>query len=478
MFFNRERRLQVALAIGDAGIAALLMGLAVSLRGSPLGSAWLPPGQDPGVVDALRAALVCAAVTPVALRRFGAYEGYRRQKLSRTIGALARGVALCAALLAVAGAALGLVALTPAVACAWGVLQVGPSAALRLATFGLLQWLGAKGRSLGTFVVVGTGPRARRVAEDLTARRGWGLRNLGFLDDAPRKRDVEILGERYLGQTKEIADLVAREVIDEVIVALPRRHLCSEATAELVALCEAVGIEVTIASDLFMTRRARPQLHHMLSLPGMTLSNYPHRSIGALAVKRTIDVLGALAGIVLTAPLWLAIAIAVRLDSPGPIFFVQRRSSLHGRTFPFLKFRTMVPDAEKRLADLREQNEVSGPVFKMRQDPRVTRVGRFLRKYSLDELPQLLNVLAGHMSLVGPRPPIPGEVNQYDLSERRRLSVRPGLTGLWQVSGRSNIGFEEWVRLDLDYIDHWSLWLDLRILLRTIPAVLKGRGAA
>jgi lipopolysaccharide/colanic/teichoic acid biosynthesis glycosyltransferase len=184
------------------------------------------------------------------------------------------------------------------------------------------------------------------------------------------------------------------------------------------------------------------------------------------------------AGILITGPLFLLVALAIKLDSTGPVFFVQRRCGLRGRTFPFIKFRTMYTDAEERLEELRSYNEVSGPVFKMKNDPRVTRVGRVLRKYSIDELPQLWHVLVGQMSLVGPRPPIPGEVGQYELNVRRRLSVRPGLTCLWQVRGRSLLSFEDWIRLDLEYIDRWSLMLDFRILLLTIPAVLRGKGAS
>jgi exopolysaccharide biosynthesis polyprenyl glycosylphosphotransferase len=246
----------------------------------------------------------------------------------------------------------------------------------------------------------------------------------------------------------------------------------------MMALCEAVGVDVTIVSDLFQMCRARPYLHDLLGVRGVTLANYPHRLLWALATKRVIDIVGAVAGILITGPLFLLVALAIKLDSTGPVFFVQRRCGLRGRTFPFIKFRTMYTDAEERLEELRSYNEVSGPVFKMKNDPRVTRVGRVLRKYSIDELPQLWHVLVGQMSLVGPRPPIPGEVGQYELNVRRRLSVRPGLTCLWQVRGRSLLSFEDWIRLDLEYIDRWSLMLDFRILLLTIPAVLRGKGAS
>ena len=194
-------------------------------------------------------------------------------------------------------------------------------------------------------------------------------------------------------------------------------------------------------------------------------------------LKRFLDLVLASLGLVATLPLWLLIVIAITRDSPGPAIFVQERVGLHGRRFRFYKFRSMHTDAETRLSDLQESNEVSGPVFKMRSDPRVTRVGQILRRTSLDELPQLINILKGDMSLVGPRPPLPREVDQYRPSDMVRLSVKPGLTCLWQVSGRSTVGFDEWMEFDRQYVHNLSLWLDVRILFRTIGAVLNMRGA-
>ncbi len=196
------------------------------------------------------------------------------------------------------------------------------------------------------------------------------------------------------------------------------------------------------------------------------------------AVKRTIDVVASALGLIALSPLLLATALAVKLDSKGPVFFKQVRVGRNGRLFGMLKFRSMRPDADKLVAQLRAANEQEGPVFKMTRDPRVTRVGAFIRRYSIDELPQLWNVLVGDMSLVGPRPPIPAEVAQYQPWQRRRLSMRPGITGLWQVSGRNAIKFEQWMYLDMQYVDHWSLAQDLRLLLRTIPVVVTGRGAS
>jgi lipopolysaccharide/colanic/teichoic acid biosynthesis glycosyltransferase len=203
-----------------------------------------------------------------------------------------------------------------------------------------------------------------------------------------------------------------------------------------------------------------------------------HHSEVELVMKRGLDIAGALAGLLVSAPMLLVSALAIKLTSAGPVFFRQERCGLHGRRFDMLKLRTMTADAEDRKAELLERNEMDGPVFKIREDPRVTKVGRLLRRFSIDELPQFWSVLRGDMSLVGPRPPTPDEVFQYQGGVRRRLSMRPGLTCLWQVSGRNGVSFEEWMELDLEYIDTWSLETDLRILLRTVPAVVLARGAS
>jgi len=195
------------------------------------------------------------------------------------------------------------------------------------------------------------------------------------------------------------------------------------------------------------------------------------------ALKRLLDIVLATLGLVATLPVWLVIVLAIKLDSPGPAIFVQQRVGLHGRHFRFYKFRSMYADAEQRLAEVQAHNEIDGPVFKMRKDPRVSKVGAFLRRTSLDELPQLINVLRGEMSLVGPRPPLPREVEQYRPGDIIRLSVKPGLTCLWQVSGRSNVSFDQWMEFDREYVRNMSLWLDLQILLRTVWVVVSCRGA-
>jgi exopolysaccharide biosynthesis polyprenyl glycosylphosphotransferase len=243
----------------------------------------------------------------------------------------------------------------------------------------------------------------------------------------------------------------------------------------VVSACAAAGIPFTMLTDMFGDLLPPPRITRFDALAAMSFAPV-HHSRPKLAVKRAVDLVGATVGLLLSAPVMALAALGIRLTSPGPILFRQTRCGLNGRPFQMLKLRTMHSGAETSLAALLALNEMDGPVFKLRCDPRVTPFGRFLRRFSLDELPQLWNVLRGDMSLVGPRPAMPAEVAQYETTVRRRLSMRPGLTCLWQVSGRNQIGFDEWVRLDLRYIDTWSLGNDVRILLKTVPAVLSGSG--
>ena len=332
-----------------------------------------------------------------------------------------------------------------------------------------------RGRNSGRALILGSGARAQRLARSIEAEGGAVA---GFLDDQPSESDRALLGPRYLGSLERLGEFAARNGVGRVIYGLPRRFLVHDSVANAIGLCETLGIDLTIPADLFETRAAHLIPSRIGDTPAVSFSVHGHHSRWQLAAKRVFDVVGAFSVLVLTLPLWLATALAIKLDSRGPIFFVQPRCGRYGRVFPFLKFRTMVSDAEQRKGALSALNEKSGPVFKMEHDPRVTRIGRLLRKYSIDELPQMLNVLAGHMSLVGPRPPVPGEVEKYELDHRGRLSMRPGITCLWQVSGRNQIEFEDWVKLDIEYVERWSLMLDFQILLATVPAVVSGRGAS
>ncbi len=472
MLRQQSRTLHYAIVATDAALSCLLFLLAFALpwSGEPI------PGEEAGQVWV--GAALAAIAWPAALRWVGAYRSHRLERPLLLARTLATG-ALAALLLVLGGAfALRLHRLHPLGIAVFSLANLVALGAMRVAAFGALRWLRRRGYNYRNVVVLGTGPRARRLVAEIEAHPAWGLRIRGFADDDPRPSDRALVGARYLGPVRGLVDLIRSETIDEVLFALPRRWIGLESTANAQALCEVYGIDFTLASDLFDSRVAEPRFHDALGVPCLTLG-YQRQQLGAqAAIKRAIDVVGSLAAILLTSPLWLAAAIAIKLDSKGPVFFTQIRSGRGNRPFRVVKFRTMIADAEKLREALQRQNEIAGPVFKVKNDPRLTRVGRVLRKYSIDELPQFANVLVGQMSLVGPRPPIPAEVDTYEPDQLRRLSVRPGITGLWQVSGRNRITFEDWVKLDLQYIDEWSLWLDFQIMLATIPAVLGGEGAS
>jgi exopolysaccharide biosynthesis polyprenyl glycosylphosphotransferase len=245
-----------------------------------------------------------------------------------------------------------------------------------------------------------------------------------------------------------------------------------------VGLLEEQGITTHLLSDLFPQKLARAQTGELNGVPIVSLHSVPPFSWRTEA-KRLIDVVAGTLLLTILAPLFVIVAIAIKLESPGPVFFIQDRFGLNKRRFRMIKFRTMRADAEARMQEIEHLNEKSGPIFKIRNDPRITRIGRWLRKTSIDELPQLINVMLGDMSIVGPRPLSVRDALRMELAwQKRRFSVKPGLTCLWQISGRSNLSFEQWMELDLEYIDHWSLKLDVSILLRTIPAIVTARGAS
>jgi exopolysaccharide biosynthesis polyprenyl glycosylphosphotransferase len=333
----------------------------------------------------------------------------------------------------------------------------------------LFELLRARGYNLRFVLVVGAGPRARAFAAKLEAHRELGLRVRGFVDD--EITDVPAPW-KYLGPLDAIEGLLHSDVVDEVAICLPfsqwdRMNAISQ-------LCEEEGKIVRVPVDMLERAFSSGRIEELDGTPVYSIVSGPDR-LAAFVVKRAIDVVVAGGALIVTSPLLLAVAAWIRVRDGAPVLFRQVRIGLHGRRFEVLKFRTMIPGAEAMLDELVEQSEVAGAAFKMTDDPRVTTTGRFLRRTSLDELPQLWNVLKGEMSLVGPRPALPREVDSYDLWHRRRLSMKPGITGLWQVSARSSPDFDAWAELDLSYIDRWSLWLDIKILARTVPAALEGR---
>ncbi len=330
----------------------------------------------------------------------------------------------------------------------------------------LLRW---RQSSLGRLqsqkrlLLVGTREDTARLQEELQNAQGDDLKVVAqvALDKEPIERLIQLMHEHSANG----------------VILIPQ-HIYFGQIEQAIEVCEREGVDVWLIADFFKTQLSRTRVDEFYGRPMLVFSTGPEKSWSAL-LKQVFDFVGASILLFLLAVPMVLIAVAIRLSSPGPVFFRQQRSGLNGQPFTMLKFRSMITNAEQLRHELEALNEMSGPVFKVTNDPRITGFGRFMRKYSIDELPQLINVWRGEMSLVGPRPLPVDEVRRFDdPAHRRRLSVRPGLTCLWQISGRNNVrDFQEWVRLDLEYIDHWSLWLDFKILLRTIPAVFTGAGA-
>jgi exopolysaccharide biosynthesis polyprenyl glycosylphosphotransferase len=341
-------------------------------------------------------------------------------------------------------------------------------------------------------VVVGSGARAQKLVERYRTESEWGVDIIAVLDPsvparasgaydqtafdfaAEDAREPSPLPE-VLG-VEHIREILASTVVDEVVICVPRGLL--NEVGEIVVACQEEGVSLKFLADVFDAPAGSIRLERMGTQPILSFEPVDHHE-GMLIVKRIFDLLLTIPALIVLAPLFLIVAAAIKMESPGPAFFVQQRVGMNKRAFGLIKFRSMVQDAERQQSEIEHLNEAAGPIFKISNDPRVTRVGRFIRKTSIDELPQLINVLRGHMSLIGPRPMSLRDVGQFSVAvQRRRFSVRPGLACLREVSGRSRLSFERWLELDLEYIERWSLWLDVKILARLVPAVLKGDGAS
>lgn len=342
----------------------------------------------------------------------------------------------------------------------------------------MLKRIRLHGRNLRDMLIVGSNQRAVQFAKRIGSAPELGYRIVGFADEEwAETESFHSSGYHLVCDLAGIPPFLRHNVVDEVVLALPMRSLHSHAS-EIAAACAMQGILVRTLPDVFDLKLARSRVEEFEGVSLVTHYTHSHEGWPAV-VKRVLDFTVSLALIVILSPVLVLTAVLVKLTSPGPVLFLQKRLGLNKRRFFVYKFRTMVADAEIRMKEIEHLNEVSGPVFKIKNDPRITPLGRFLRRTSIDELPQLFNVLKGDMSLVGPRPlPVRDYEGFSEDWQRRRFSVRPGITCLWQIGGRSSIAFEKWMELDLQYIDTWSLWLDLTILMRTIPAVLKGSGAA
>ena len=468
MLRERARAVGVALRALDVALVAGAFPAAHAARGALDGSlpGLYPLGRYAAWVAGALFLWIGAAGTA------GVYGAYRTRSMREEILRLARAVGVLALLLAAASFVAHDRDLSRLLLATWICLAFLLLAGSRVAVRSLAHAARRRGHNTRAFAVVGSGPLARELRRRLLARPEWGFTFAGFVleEDAARRG----LPGAVLGRVAEMSEVLERHVVDLVVFAVPRERLGDAEAA--VAACEEQGIPVKIGLDLFPSRAERLTIEELDGIPLLSYASVP-QDVLPLVTKRAFDLVASAAALLLLSPVLAAIALLVKLDSPGPALFRQRRVGLNGRPFTLNKFRSMRVGAEGERKLLVAANEMDGPVFKLRTDPRVTRVGRVLRRTSLDELPQLWNVLRGEMSLVGPRPPLPEEVRAYERWQRRRLSVRPGITCTWQVSGRNEIGFRRWMELDLAYIDRWSLWGDVRIVLRTIPAVLLGRGA-
>jgi exopolysaccharide biosynthesis polyprenyl glycosylphosphotransferase len=355
-----------------------------------------------------------------------------------------------------------------------------------LSFFPLLLWLSVVGlrqlifrrlavreEPLDEALILGVGAMGRLTGEHLSTQ---GRRRVaGYLAFGNEQLLSAVPGP-VLGKVERLEEVLCQVPVDVVYISGNVQKHGAEMQAAI-KLCERFGVPFALPAHPFRMDRARARDRHAVPdgyLHFVTHAPRPHQ----MAVKRLFDIVSSAAALLALSPLLLGVALIIKVTSRGPIFFKQKRVGLHGKTFEMLKFRSMVVNAEELKAKLEAMNEQTGPVFKMKNDPRITPIGRFIRKYSIDELPQLINVLRGEMSVVGPRPPLPKEVEKYAAWQRRRLSVRPGLTCIWQVSGRNQISFEEWMYLDMQYIDNWTLLTDLSLVLKTVPVVITGRGAS
>ncbi len=469
---------RLSLMAADALAAmAVFVGLSIIRFGV---DGWLPAWARLGV-EAVVLTAAWAAVWVAALWVQGLYRLRARWTLRAELLDLARGTAL----LAVVTFSLLFIFKLPEVSRLFLILLFPVQAVVTFASrLGLrlaFRWARMRGLSARFVLVVGTGQEAQAFADRIERHRELGLRVVGHLawrpdrgptGIAPTPRSEPALRRPILGGMDDIEDVLHATVVDEVVVCLP--PAAWGLVEAITRLCEDEGkiVRIPMLEGTFDL----PGAHHeeFDGIPVLSLVYGPDRILGMVG-KRLLDVTLAGLAITMLAPVLAGVALLVRILDGSPVLFRQARVGLHGREFRVVKFRTMVPDAEERLDELLEHNEISGHAFKLTDDPRLSRTGRWLRRMSLDELPQLWNVLRGEMSLVGPRPPLPREVAGYDVWHRRRLSMKPGITGLWQVSGRREEEFDRWVAMDLDYIDRWSLWLDLKIMVRTIPAMLQGR---
>ncbi|MBU2623756.1 MAG: sugar transferase [Proteobacteria bacterium] len=413
---------------------------------------------------------------------FKLYESYRKQSLPRILLQVIKAVSTGMVFLFLGLYVLKIFDVSQLLLFIFLLLDLGLLLAMKSTIYLVLKKYRSQGVNFRNMLIIGSRERAKELIRNVQSREHSGYRVIGCLEisDSDVGRHVEG-GVNIIGTVDNIKEIMLGRVVDEVVFAMPL-NMFDDPRPYIVAV-EELGIHVTFIPNIYLERltyrpvRNRIQLQPYFGTFAITLASIEPHSDGRM-IKSLIDYVAAGIGFIILMPVFLIIAAAIRISSRGPVFYKQLRSGLNGRTFTFYKFRTMLADADEKRRELEDLNESDGPVFKIKNDPRIIPfIGYFLRRTSLDELPQLINILRGEMSLVGPRPPIPTEVAQYKPWQRRRLSMKPGLTCIWQTSpNRNDIPFSDWMKLDLEYIDNWSLMLDFKLLLKTFKVILFGNG--
>ncbi len=406
---------------------------------------------------------------------FQGYQDPTQRKLSGYAWSIVRSIVLSVATLLVLLFFLQVEYVSRFVILLFAVIEILTLLLIRITAIANFKRQVKSGKKTLRVLIIGSKGRAIDLYMALQEQTIWGVTVVGFVDPDPSLTGSEVLGIPVIGTVDNIHDCLKNNIIDEVIIAITRSLLHD--AEPIVIACEEEGIRLRFMADVFNVQVARISLSDVHGIPVLNMEPVAQDS-QQLAAKRIFDITCTLLALPLLVPIFLLTALVIKLDSPGPVFFVQQRVGLRKHIFPMYKFRSMQIDAEEQLKNLEHLNEAEGPIFKIKNDPRMTRVGKFIRRTSIDELPQLFNVLRGEMSLVGPRPMSIRDVDLFDRGiQRKRFSVKPGLTCIWQISGRSDLPFEKWLELDLKYIDTWSFGLDMLILLKTLPAVIKSQGA-
>ena len=483
MLKEREDVIRKAMVIFDAFVISLVFMLAFLLRKyfHVFYKLDLLPGANIVVdtpylslSDYLVVFFFVVPIWSISLYLNGIYNSLRTKTIGEVIYIIIKSAILAAILFGAVAFLFKLKFVSRAFFAIFFILSSCFIAAEKIIIFSIMHYVRKQGYNYRMMLIVGTGKRAAQFISKINNHPEWGFRIAGIIDYEEVHRGKDIEGIKVMGTLEDMPHILHNNSIDEVVFLVPRSML--SAIENSLYVCETEGVRTNIAVDLFELKIARARQTELDGLPLITFETTVARA-WQLFIKRAIDIMLSGLGIIILSPLFLIVSLLIKITSPGPVLYLQKRAGLNGRRFILYKFRSMHKGAHEKLSELLEKNEMKGPTFKMKNDPRVTTLGRFLRKSSIDELPQLFNVFMAHMSLVGPRPPLPQEVAQYAPWQRRRLSMRPGITCLWQISGRNKIGFDEWMKLDLQYIDNWSLLLDFKILLKTIPVVLFGIGA-